>query len=992
MAYQETTRTSYGSKVKGSFQGILWGLILIIGGTIVLWWNEGRAVKSSDALKDFQKNYVELSDINTVNPEFEGKAVHATGVATTDEILRDASFGIAVNAFRLTRDVEYYQWSENSESESKDKLGGSTETTTTYTYEPRWCSEPVNSAEFKDPDYKGKNFVWRVIEESDQHAGNATFGAYRLNDGIISSISGEEPVEPTLTEEQKQQLLAKVSDSTVVVTVRGNQVYIGADPDTPHIGDVRITFNQVTSPKTISILQKVVNGTFESYIAKNGKSFSKVEMGTASAANMIEHQKSANKMTLWLLRLVGILLVVAGFRGLLGFISTIFAVVPFVQRIIGAGIGVVTTLVGLVWSLVVIALAWAAHRPLLAISLLVVAAALIIWLVTRSRKKKMNNVAALLALCLMVSLAGCTGKSGETTNPEGGDGTAVAASVVKGPVQSVKVTEFYGEGDPGVTIFEYDEKGKLINTIEQYEEGVDDYNLIESLSEKDAEGRYTKEVWGSAGVPDQITTHEYDERGNITRTESTRADGTWNYTTLNRYDANGRMALSSNKSPYGENSNSYEYDERGNLVRSTYTSNGQLWSTTESRFDENDRSVYRKETFPQLGRVNEVYTSYDAEGEQNGYRIYVTDSEGSRLENSDSTFTDKKGMLHQRQFANYDNKPRTYEGTYNKHHFLTHYEYFEGTANNPSVVVDFDYEKDGQTLNGITWKELSLGTVKNTLSRSFAPRYDTFGNWIRRTGGIAWLFDATFTKFDNLEEMLSESTREITYRGEDQGQNYGFEGKVGNADIWLHCTEDNDVFRGELSVDGNVLRAVGTRDNDGNLYFVALEEEGEIPWSLSVPAGSGKRSASLYDMRDMDPVPTEVTLTPTRKDLKTYRFATTSAETPGLYRYAFKDGSTSGQLDVSRCGENWEEICFKIDNEWNGQFPKIASDEQLDYLGDRTNFYVYKWEEGHDQSLEYTVRFFDDFAVIRILRGNPNEFFPIGTTVAGIYAKLPAVG
>ena len=168
MAYQETTRTSYGSKVKNSFQGILGGIILIIAGTILLWWNEGRAVKSANALKDFQKNYVEMSDINSIDPEFEGKAIHATGVATTDEILRDAAFGIAVNAFHLTRDVEYYQWTQQSSSESKDKLGGSTETTTTYTYEPEWSSSPVNSDEFKDPDYKGKNFVWRVIEDLDQ--------------------------------------------------------------------------------------------------------------------------------------------------------------------------------------------------------------------------------------------------------------------------------------------------------------------------------------------------------------------------------------------------------------------------------------------------------------------------------------------------------------------------------------------------------------------------------------------------------------------------------------------------------------------------------------------------------------------------------------------------------------------------------------------------------------------------------------------------------
>ena len=388
MAYQETTRQSYGSKVKGSFQGILWGLILIIAGTVILWWNEGRAVKASDALKDFQKNYVELQDINTVDPAMEGKAVHATGVAVTADTLRDAAFGIAVNAMKLNRHVEYYQWTQQSSSEKKDKLGGSTETTTTYTYEPAWCSSPVNSNDFKDPDYQGKNFVWRVIEEAGQNAQNVTFGAYRLTDGIVARISGEEPAYPVLTDAQKKQLLTNVNDSTVVVTVSGDQVYIGTDPSSPRIGDVRITFTQVTSPKTISLLQKVVNGTFESYVAKNGKQFSKVEMGTVSAENMINNQKSANKTILWLLRLLGIILVIASNRGLLNFLSTVFAVVPFVQRIIGTGVGLVATLVGLVWSLIVIAVAWIAHRPVLAIALLVIAAALVFWLVTRSRKKE----------------------------------------------------------------------------------------------------------------------------------------------------------------------------------------------------------------------------------------------------------------------------------------------------------------------------------------------------------------------------------------------------------------------------------------------------------------------------------------------------------------------------------------------------------------------------------------------------------------------------
>lgn len=988
MAYQEVTRQSYGSKVKGGFQGILWGIILIIAGTVILWWNEGRAVKASDALKDFQKNYVEMPDISTIDVDFEGKAVHATGVVKTTDTLRDPAFGIAVNAFRLCRDVEYYQWQEESSSESKDKLGGSTETTTTYTYEPEWCSEPVNSAEFKDPEYKGKNFVWRVIEDNDQYAKNATFGAYKLTDGIISSISGEEPVQPVVTDEQMKQMLAKVTDSTVVVTVRGNQVYIGADPDTPHIGDVRITFNQVTSPKTISLLQKVVNGTFESYIAKNGKSFSKVEMGTVSAENMIEHQKAANKLWLWVLRIIGVLLVIAGNKGLLGFISTIFAVVPFVQKIIGTGIGFVASVVGIVWSIIVIALAWVAHRPVLGISLLAVAAVLIVWLTMRARKKKVFDAATILIICLMVGLAGCTGGNG---NNNGGDGNAVTSAAVKGPVKSIAMTEFYGEGEPYTTIYLYDEKGNIVSEEAQIwsDEG-EGYDLIEGLSEKDANGNYTKEVYGYDGVPEEIISHSYDENGRNVLTESRRSDGSWNYIQSSRYDESGHLVENSNRNNYGEYVSTYEYDAAGHQVKSSYYNNGNLYSTTEVTYNEKDLPVYRKETFPQSNRVCEYYTTYDEKGEQNGNRNYVTDENGFRLNDSDSTYTDKKGFVHQRQFTNYDGKPKTMDGTFNKEGLLTHYEYFEGNSANPSVIVDFNYEKDGSTLREVVWKDLSLGQVKNTQTLNCTPRYDTFGNWTQRTRGMSYLFDGEYTKFNDLEGFLSSTTRKITYRGDDQGQNYGFEGKAGNADLRLTYTEDDGVCFGNLYLDGNIWRAVGRRDKDESMYFVALTEYGDIPWSLSIPAGEGKRSAMLSDLNGKQEIAT--TLNPTRRDLNTYSFATKPDELVGIYRYAFNDGSAAGQIDVSRCGEDWQDLHYEVENVWYSAMPKIATEEQTEYLGDQTEFSVYKWSDEGEGSVQYRLRFFDGFAIIQYVSGDPSLFYPLGTTIAGIYAKIPAVG
>ena len=986
MAYQETSRQSYGNKVKNSFQGILWGIVLIIAGTVILWWNEGRAVKASDALKDFQKNYVELSDISKIDPEFEGKAVHATGIATTNDTLRDATFGIAVNAMSLERNVEYYQWAEQSSSESKDKLGGSTETTTTYTYEPEWTDSPVNSAEFKDPDYKGKNFVLRVVDEVYQNARNVKFGAYRLNESMVRSISGEEPAYPELSEAAKAQLLAKITDTTVVVSVIGNQVYIGSDPDNPHIGDVRITFTQVTSPKTISILQKVVGDTFESFIAKNGKSFSKLEMGTVSADNMIEHQKAANKMWLWILRIIGILLVVSGFRGLVNFLSTVFAVVPFVQRIIGAGVNLVATIVGLVWSLIVIALAWVAHRPVLAIVLLVVAAALVFLLLSRSKKKKAGNIAAMLAILLMIGAAGCTGDKNNIQN-NGGEEIASAAIGLKGPVKTVKVTEYYGEGIPDITVYQYDENGKLVSQkTEDWDEP--ECTLIESLSQKDSEGRYTKEVYGSGNDVVYYNLYEYDRDGRVVKAQYFQADGTLGSTTKNRYDADGKLTLSTTDTPYGTSMSSYEYDSEGRMSKYSSSYNGNLNNITTYEYDDQGRQVCSNEEMPSINRFFKTLTSFNNDGEAICNTHIVTDENGTRINSRDTTFTDRNGNVHERSYANYDDGERTYESTFNKNHRITHYEYFEGNSKQPSIIADFKYAADGNTIKEAVWQELLLGQVKDTKTKSWTDKEDTFGNWTLTTYGPSYNFDAKYIEWENFIKEFTTTEREIEYRGQDQGQNYGFEGKAGNAAIKLICTNDHDVLFGELEIDGNQFRTVGVMDEDGSCFFRALTEDGSIPWTLNIPAGKAKVEATLHSGEK------EITaaLSPTRKDLKTFTFSTEADELVGIYRYEYPDNLGSGELNVYRSGEGWQNINFEICNTGKAPSFNMAKDEFEDFLGDNTDFYRYLWDDDNETSYSYTVRFFDGFAVIIAHEGNPDSFFGLGTSVEAVYAKLPSVG
>jgi hypothetical protein len=116
-------------------------------------------------------------------------------------------------------------------------------------------------------------------------------------------------------------------------------------------------------------------------------------MGQKSGDEIIEAEKEANNMILWFLRILGVLMVIGGLKGIFGFIETILKVVPFIAGIFGWGVGLVCTVLGIVWSLIVIALAWLFYRPLLGISLLVLAGFLI-WVFAFKGKDKLKDLAA----------------------------------------------------------------------------------------------------------------------------------------------------------------------------------------------------------------------------------------------------------------------------------------------------------------------------------------------------------------------------------------------------------------------------------------------------------------------------------------------------------------------------------------------------------------------------------------------------------------------
>lgn len=356
------TTQSYGSKIGDSLKGVIFGFFAIIASILLLWFNESNSVKEIRKIAEGKKNTVSV-DAAVFSPENDGMLVHMSGMAETEDLLVDNEFGFEVNALKFEKVVEMYQYKENKKTEKKDNLGGSTTTTETFTYEEVWSENLINSDGFYESWRKNpKDFDHK---EAKYQAKNVQLGEYELSDGLISQIGGLEDF--YVTEE-----IYPSEDNYGMIS--GGMIYFGSGSKNPAIGDERVSF-KVAYPHNVSIVAQQQGNSFVPYVTKNGRTIELVYDGIQSAEQIFASEESKNTWLTWILRLVGFLLMFAGFAAILKPISTVGSVIPLLGNVLQAGTGIIAGLIAFILSFIVIALAWIFYRPILGISLLVVAGA-----------------------------------------------------------------------------------------------------------------------------------------------------------------------------------------------------------------------------------------------------------------------------------------------------------------------------------------------------------------------------------------------------------------------------------------------------------------------------------------------------------------------------------------------------------------------------------------------------------------------------------------
>ena len=372
MVYQQITHHGWFARIRESIKGILGGLVLLVLALGLQFWNEGRTLKREQALGEGRAQVLEVAAASP-QAQNDGRLVHVSDTARAGAPLADETFGVERQALALRRHVEMYQWREKKETREEKSVGGGKREVTTYTYEKRWSDEPEDSSRFKE-EAQHRNPGEMPYRDESWRAADIRVGGFRLGDAAASEIGGWHELPPAE--------VALPPNLAASFRSAGEWFVSSETPAQPQIGDLRVRFETVPEgPLTVIARQQA--GLLDTWHSSRGEELLLVDRGEHTPKAMFDAAAASNSTAGWALRFAGFVLAWIGFGLLLKPFAVLADVVPWLGRLVGAGLAVVSGIFAALLSLIAIGSGWLWYRPwLLGVVVLVIAAG-IVWLVKR---------------------------------------------------------------------------------------------------------------------------------------------------------------------------------------------------------------------------------------------------------------------------------------------------------------------------------------------------------------------------------------------------------------------------------------------------------------------------------------------------------------------------------------------------------------------------------------------------------------------------------
>ena len=379
--------------------GFFLGPSIMVMAVYLLFNNEGDYLNTAQALDELQPLVQHVENTATPDAALEGKPVHLSGTATTEDVLTDDTYGVQAQGIMLRRNVQYVQWVEK-----KTKRTGSDTKSTfmteaeykrsrddewIYSYNLTWVNNPINSATFHNERYRNANYTHYKADTIELWAKNVQLGNYKLTDNQIRRIAADgKRVPPQQVPEALHKHAMLHGEYLFIGHAPEGSSYYPLDPQAPSVGDVRISWRQTSPQRPVSLVAIQKGNRFEPYTATNGAVIDLFYTDTLGITQCFDKARSTNTVNLWMVRMGGWLMFWGAFACML---RPLAGMVPVCRKLAEAGAEVISLLLGTICSLLTISVSWLFCRPVFAVLMLLAIIALI-WLLMKKQRKSAKAV------------------------------------------------------------------------------------------------------------------------------------------------------------------------------------------------------------------------------------------------------------------------------------------------------------------------------------------------------------------------------------------------------------------------------------------------------------------------------------------------------------------------------------------------------------------------------------------------------------------------
>uniref|UniRef100_A0A8D0DBF9 Transmembrane protein 43 n=1 Tax=Sander lucioperca TaxID=283035 RepID=A0A8D0DBF9_SANLU len=351
--------------------GTVVGVGLFFLSIYVLFTNEvrntklrGRALQTASSLDEGLSQVVSLGPFSSLDLQNNNRLVHLSARLRTSQPLHDPNYRVVVQAVKLKRQVEMYQWVEYRESKDYQE-DGETKTETTYSYNTEWKSELVNSRHF-DLEMGHQNPSAMAVESVTVVAPEVGVGPFSLSKGLVGQINNF------------QTLSLRDFSFDPFLSIDDDYFYHTQNPRRPEVGDVRVRFSFAglsgeTSPlgpaQTVSIVAMQRGEQLMPFKTKSGDTLEILYLEELSAEEVFEKELQYNSMKTWALRAAGWALMCLSIQLTMRIIYTLVDWVPILRELVSVGLKIFALCVSCSLSLLTIGAGWLFYRPLVAAAL-----------------------------------------------------------------------------------------------------------------------------------------------------------------------------------------------------------------------------------------------------------------------------------------------------------------------------------------------------------------------------------------------------------------------------------------------------------------------------------------------------------------------------------------------------------------------------------------------------------------------------------------------